>query len=193
MTQELAPYYTDPLHDKLDAVEDSVEFWRDPQTSRPLPDAEEMDDLCKMTGLLEASIEWTTVPPLRPWGDVGPPPVMPGPPPAIIYGSFNTQPPVPDDSWAGPLNSIDAPLAATPYFTHEGLSNRPYHPMLGGRTGVRGETAAAIRWCPEHREAVEETACFTCDCWADRGAGYAQCRYDWEEEKQEHEEGEEET
>ena len=89
----MEPYYSDPLHDKLDAAEDSGEGWRDPRAlGPPVDDAEMMDPLGRRLGKLEAGIEGTTVPPLRPFGEPEPPPVMPGPPAPIVYGSFGQAP-----------------------------------------------------------------------------------------------------
>ena len=175
-TPPLEPYYSDPLHDALDAVEDSVERWRDPQMTFWAPDACFMDPVAEMLNELEASIEGTTVPPPRPFD---PPPVMPGPPEPIVYGSFDQHPPAPQEPWEKPWGMIEPPLAARPYFTHGGLTNRPYHPQFGGGTGVRGEAATTSRWCPELEEAIEETACSSCGKWGDHdGDGVERCRYD---------------
>jgi hypothetical protein len=194
MNQELPPYYTDPLHDKLDAAEDSVERWRDPNAlGLPVDDAEMMDPLGQMLGQLEASIEWTTVPPLRPFGDPEPPPVMPGPPAPIVFGSFGPAAPAPQEPSEKPWGMVEPPPAARPYFAYDGLTNRPYHPQFGGGTGVRGETATTRRWCPDLEEAIEETACSSCGNWGDHGAGVEQCYYDWKQEEQDREEGEDET
>jgi hypothetical protein len=88
---------------------------------------------------------------------------------------------------------VEPSLAARPYYTHDGLTNLPYHPQFGGDTGIRGETTAKSRWCPDLNQAVEEATCFTCDCWGDHGAGVEQCYYDWKQEEQDREEGEDET
>ena len=190
----LAPFYHDPLDDALDAVEDSIERWRDPRAlGPPMDDAEMMDPLGRMLGELEASIEGMTVPPLRPFGDSGPLPVMPGPPAPIVYGSFGQEPPAPQEPWEKPWGMIEPPLAARPYYTHDGLTNRPYRLQFGGSTGVRGETTATSRRCPELEEVIEETACSSCGRWGDHGTGVEQCYYDWKQEEQDREEGEDET
>jgi hypothetical protein len=174
------------LDDTLSSLEDSVELWRDPQTTFGAPDACFMDPVAEMLGELEASIEGTTVPPLRPFGNPDPPPVMPGPPEPIVYGSFDQHPPASQEPWEKPWGMLEPPLAAKPYFTHDGLTNRPYHPQFGNSTGVRGETAATSRWCPELEEAIEETACSSCD-------KVEQCYHDSKQEEQDREEGEVET
>ena len=88
---------------------------------------------------------------------------------------------------------IEPPLAARPYFAPEGLAREPYRPHLGSNTGRLGRTSLPTRWCPERNEAVEMTTCETCDKWGDHGAGVEQCYYDWKQEKQGQEEGEDET
>ena len=190
MQPPLAPFYHDPLDDALSSLEDSVERWRDPQMTFWAPDACFMDPVAEMLGELEASIEGTTVPPPRPFD---PPPVMPGPPEPIVYGSFDQHPPASQEPWEKPWGMLEPPLAAKPYFTHDGLTNRPYHPQFGGGTGVQGETAATSRWCPEQEEAIEETACSSCGNWGDHGTGVEQCYHDWKQEEQNREEGEVET
>jgi hypothetical protein len=57
---------------------------------------------------------------------------------------------------------------------------------FGGGTGVQSETAATSRWCPELEEAIEETACSSCD-------KVEQCYHDSKQEEQDREEGEVET
>jgi hypothetical protein len=60
-----------------------------------------------------------------------------------------------------------APPAARPFFTHEGLDNRGYHPQLGGSTGIRADSAPLRRWCNERKELVTQEACASCpveDC-----------------------------
>jgi len=195
MNQDLSPYYTDPLHDKLDAVENSVERWLDPTATGPLGnDANLMDPLGQMLGELEASIEWTTVPPLRPFGEPEPPPIQPGPPAPTIYGSFDREPPMPQEPWERPWGMLEPPLLATPYFAHEGLTNRPYHPHPGSSTGSLGQTSVPTRWCPDRDEVVEVTACETCDKWGEHdGDGVEQCYHDWKQKKQDQEEGEDES
>jgi hypothetical protein len=189
----MEPYYSDPLHGELDAVENSVERRRDPlELGPPVNDAKMMDPLGLMLGELEASIEGTTVPPLRPFGEPEPPPVMPGPAAPIVFGSLGREPPAPQEPWERPWGMIEPPLAARPYYAHDGLTNHPYHPQSGGGTGIRGETAATSRWCPEREEAIEETACFSCDKWGEHD-GVEQCYHDWKQEEQDREEAEDET
>jgi len=88
---------------------------------------------------------------------------------------------------------VEPPLAARPFYTHDGLTNRPYHPQFGGGTGVRGETSASTRWCLDHKESVEVTACEECDKWEDHGVdGIEQCLHDWQEENERQKKGEDE-
>ena len=188
MNQELPPYYTDPLHDKLDAVEDSVERWLDPSASSPVGnDANLMDHLGQMLGQVEAGIEWTTVPPLRPFGEPEPPPIQPGPPAPTIYGSFDREPPMPQEPWERPWGMLEPPLLATPYFAHEGLTNRPYHPQLGSNPGSLGRTSVPTRWCPDRSEPVEVTACEDCKWGEHDGDGVEHCYHDQKQDKQEEE------
>ena len=183
MTQELPPYYTDPMHDTLDALEDSV--------GPPMNDAEMMDPLGRMLGELEASIEWKTVPPLRPFGEPEPPPVQPGPPAPTVYGSFGPTSPASQEPRERPWGTIEPPPAARPYLTPEGLSREPYRPHPGSNLGSLGRTSIPTRWCPDRGEAVEVTACEECNKWGDHGGQMEECLYDWEE-KQQAKEGQEE-
>ena len=181
----LEPYYSDPLHDKLDAAEDSVERWLDPNAlGSPGNDAEMMDPLGRMLGELEASIEWTTVPPFRPFGEPEPPPIQPGPPAPTVYGSFSREPPAPQEPWERPWGMVEPPLAARPYFAHDGLSREPYRPHPGSNTGSLGRTSVPTRWCLDRKKAVEVTACEECDKWGDHGGQMEECLLDWEEKQQ---------
>jgi len=194
MTQELPPYYTDPVHDTLDALEDSVEFWRDPQAlGPPMNDAEMMNPLGQMLGQVEASIEEKTVPPLRPFGEPEPPPIQPGPPAPTVYGSFGPTSPASQEPRERPWGTIEPPPAARPYLTPDGLTNRPYRPHPGSSTGSLGRTAIPTRWCFEKDREVEESTCYECPLWEDHGAGFEECLHDRKQEKQNQEEGEDET
>jgi len=183
----LEPYYSDPLHDKLDAAEDSVERWRDPLAlGPPGNDAEMMDPLGRILGEVEASVEGTTVPALRPFGEPEPPPIQPGPPAPIVYGSFSREPPAPQEPWEKPWGVIEPPPAAKPYLTHDGLTNRSYHPQFGGSTGIRNNAGSSEKWCARDECTVDEAAeCPSCDEFGDHdgdGDGVERCRYDWLEE-----------
>ena len=79
---------------------------------------------------------------------------------------------------------VEPPLAARPFYSHDGLTSRPYHPQFGGGTGVRGETSAPPRWCPDRGEAVKVTACEECDKWGDHGGQMEECLLDWEKKQQ---------
>ena len=188
----MEPYYSDPLHDALDAAEDSVERWRDPRAlGPPVNDAEMMDPLGRMLGKAEANREGMTVPPLRPFGEPEPPPIQTGPPAPIVYGSFSREPPAPQEPWERPWGMVEPPLAARPYFAHDGLSRESYRPHPGSNTGSLGRTSVPTRWCPDRGEAIEVTACKECDKWSDHGGQMEECLYD-SEEKQQAKEGQEE-
>jgi len=188
---EMAPFYADPLHEQLDDLECSVERFHDPAALSPPGPGDDPDPLGQTLGQLESSIEWTTVPPFRPFGEPEPPPIQPGPPAPTVYGSFGREPPAPQEPWERPWGMVEPPLAARPFYTHDGLTNRPYHPQIGGGAGVRGETSAPTRWCLDRNEAVEVTACEECDKWGDHGGQMEECLLDWEE-KQQAKEGQEE-
>jgi len=192
---EMAPFYGDPLREQLDAVEDSVERWRDPRAlGPPGNDAEMMDPLGRMLGELEVSIEGTTVPPFRPFGEPEPPPIQPGPLAPTVYGSFSREPPAPQEPWERPWGMVEPPLAARPYFAPDGLSREPYRPHPGSNMGSLGRTSVPTRWCLDRKEAVEVTACEKCDKWGEHdGNGVEQCYHDSNQEKQDQEDGEDET
>jgi hypothetical protein len=180
----LEPYYSDPLHDKLDAAENSVERWRDPNAlGPPGNDAEMMDPLGLILGELEASREGMTVPPLRPFGEPEPPPTQLGPPSPIVFGSFSREPPAPQEPWEGPWGEIEPPLAGRPYLTHDGLTNRPYHPQFGGSTGIRNNAGSNEKWCARDQCAVdEEETCPSCGEFGDHD-GVERCRYEETEDE----------
>jgi hypothetical protein len=98
------------------------------------------------------------------------------------------------EPWGKSWDTIEPPPAAKPYYTHDGLMNRPYHTQFGGGTGVRGETAATSRWCQELEEVIEETACSSCANWGEHdGDGIERCYHDSKQKEQDREEGEDET
>ena len=181
----MEPYYSDPLHDALDAAEDSVERWRDPLAlGPPVNDAEMMDPLGRRLGKLEATIEGTTVPPLRPFGEPEPPPIQPGPPAPTVFGSFSRDPHAPQDPWDRSWGEIEPSPAARPFLTHDGLTNRPYHPQFGGSTGIRNNAGSSEKWCARDECTVDEAEdCPSCDEFDDHyGDGVARCRHDQIEE-----------
>jgi hypothetical protein len=182
----MAPFYTDPLHEELDALERSTEQFLDPNTTSPPWLDPGPDALGKLLGQVEESIEWTTVPPLRPFGEPEPPPVQPGPPAPTVYGSFGPTSPASQEPRERPWGTIEPPPAARPDLTPEGLSREPYRPHPGSSTGSLGRNAIPTRWCPDRGEAVEVTACEACDKWGDHdGDGVEQCYYEWEEKQKE--------
>jgi len=82
---------------------------------------------------------------------------------------------------------IEPPTAAKPYLTHDGLTNRPYHPQFGGSTGIRNNAGSSEKWCARDECTVdEEEACPSCDEFGDHdGDGVERCYFDWLEENQE--------
>jgi len=182
--REMAPFYADPLHEQLDALEYSVERFHDPAALSPPGPGDDPDPLGQALGQVEASIEWTTVPPFRPFGEPEPPPIQPGPPAPTVYGSFSREPPAPQEPWERPWGMVEPPPAAKPYFTHEGLSREPYRPHPGSNPGALGRSSITTRWCPEKNREVEESTCYECALWDDHGAGFEECRYEWEERQQ---------
>jgi len=180
----MAPFYADPLHEQLDAIECSAERFHDPAALSPPGPGDDPDPLGQALGQLESSIEWTTVPPLRPFGEPEPPPIQPGPPAPTVYGSFSREPPAPQEPWERPWGMVEPPLAARPYFAHDGLSRESYRPHPGSNTGSLGRTSVPTRWCPDRGEAIEVTACKECDKWSDHGGQMEECLYDSEEKQQ---------
>jgi len=191
--REMAPFYADPLHGQLDALENSVERFHDPAALSPPGLGDDLDPLGQMLGQAEVSIEWTTVPPLRPFGEPEPPPVQPGPPAPTVYGSFGRDLPASQEPRERPWGTIEPPLAARPYLTPEGLSRKPYRPHPGSNPGTLGRSSIPTRWCPEKDREVEESTCYECALWDDHGAGIEQCYHDWKQEKQDQEKGGDET
>lgn len=179
----LAPYYHDPLHDMLDAVENSVERWRDPLAlSPPLPEVEK-DPLWLQLSALEAQIEGTIIhpaPPVPGFEPPGPPPIEP-----VRMQPPSPGPPLPEEGRIVDAVELRAPGAARPFFTPEGLSRDSYRPHPGSNPGRLGGTSIPSRWCPELNEAIEPTRCSACEQWGDHGSGIEECRHDWQERNQE--------
>ena len=123
---------------------------------------------------------------------------IPGPPPPLdlpvapllpslaFGGPSNPDPPVPDEALGRDWPALMTPPAARPYFTHEGLDSRGYHPQLGGSTGIRADSAPLRRWCEERKELVTQETCASCPV--------EECGYEseQEDEKREPEESERE-
>ena len=190
---EMAPFYADPLHVQLDAIEYSVERFHDPAALSPPGPGDDSDPLGQALGQVEASIEWTTVPPFRPFGEPEPHPIQPGPPAPTVYGSFSREPPAPQGPWERPWGMVEPPPPARPYFAHDGLSREHYRPHPGSNTGSLGRTSVPTRWCPDRGEAVEVTACETCNKFGNHGGQMEECLYDWEEKQQPKESQEDES
>jgi len=174
--------YSDPLRPLLDALEDSVESFRSPESAWiPGSDRNFMDDLGLMLGRLEEHIEMTHVPP--PVVEALPvPPAQPQLP--LSVGPTSEGPPLVPEAPRLTRTELEPPLAARPYVTHEGLMPPSYRPSRGGSTGTRNPSGDRhVRRCPETSEYVdEEEACAACDRFGDHGAGFAQCFYDWMQE-----------
>lgn len=192
----LADPLRDPLRDQLLALENSIAPAPLPG-QHPLADlAEGMDWLGNTLGQLEASID---APPFS-FPASGPAePSMPSPVVAPLEGpgqkAISAQPPsppppkpawFPDRRWG----DLKPPVAATPFFLHDGLKAPSYHPLGGSGTGIRNTDEQELtRWCPEANQSVPQENCYECGQWGDHGDGIAQCRYDWaaENEDKDHE------
>jgi len=159
MKQHLAPYYNDPLHDRLSEIEDSVELRLGAQPTSPFRDDGAMDPLCEQLGALEQSIEEMTAPPPPPPPDL---PVAPMLPSLAFGGPQSPDPPALAEPRERDWPGLMAPPAARPFFTHEGLDGRSYHPQASRSTGARATTSEPVRWCPDTAEHIAESKCFSC-------------------------------
>jgi len=191
--REMAPFYTDPLHEELDALENSVERFHDPAALSPPGLGDDLDPLGQMLGQVEASIEWTTVPPtVQEQPDLFSP-ISSLPPSLAVGGPRSPDPPPFPEPTSRVRTAIEPPLAARPYFAPEGLSREPYRPHPGSNPGALGSSSITTRWCPEKNREVEESTCYECALWDDHGAGFEECRYEWEERQQGSNEDKEES
>jgi hypothetical protein len=187
MKQHLAPYYNDPLRDRLSEIEDSIEG-----LGAHFRDDDAMDGLAEQLGALEQSIEGTTAPPPPPPPEL---PVAPMLPSLAFGGPQSPDPPVLAEPRERDWPALMAPPAARPFFTHEGLDGRNYHPQVSRSTGARTTPSEPVRWCPDTAEHIPENKCFSCANFGDHGSGFAECYFDWRlenenkaEEKPENEE-----
>ena len=167
----------DPM---LDALERQIESTVVPGALPP-DDPVGMDPLARMMGTLEASTEGVTVPPAEPEEPALFQPAPPDPPSPALGGPRSPDPPPFPEPTSRVRTAIEPPLAARPYFAHDGLSREPYRPHPGSNTGSLGRTSVPTRWCPDRGEAIEVTACEKCDKWGNHGGQMEECLYDWEE------------
>jgi len=149
MKDHLAPYYSDPLHQILGMLELDIELTPSPVPFPPWDPEMQPDPVAEQLAMLEESIEGVTVhgPP--------PPPDLPVAtlPPSLAYGGPRSpDPPVPEEASGRDWRTLMAAPAAVPFFTHEGLDGRGYHPQLGGSTGIRADSAPPKRWCEARKE-----------------------------------------
>jgi hypothetical protein len=180
MEEHLAPYYNDPLRDRLSEVEDSIVLG----LGTPFRDDDSMDAVGGQLGIWEQSIEGTTTPPPPPPPDL---PVATLPPSLAYGGPQSPDPPALAEPWERDRPGLMAPPAARPFSAREGLDDRGYHPQLGGSTGIRADRVPRTRWCDERKAAVTYETCASCPSY-----GVEECCYESEREKEaeepEHEE-----
>ena len=177
--------YSDPMRDQLEALEQSVEDLIEPGSIYyPMP-GQSIDDLGHQLGGVEDSIEGTTVPPLAEGPALAPEQPIDWSMP-LGQGPTSPGPPRSSEPAGRPWPNLLPPTAAKPFYTDHGPSTPSYRPHVGGSKGIgRASSSRATRWCPELEGWVsEEETCNECDRWADHGAGYEQCHYDWQDENQ---------
>ena len=187
--------YSDPLRDVIEALEKSID---QPHGLPPSPffHGEDMrDGIGIALDAVEASIEGTVVRPAVPT------PVEPLPLahelPGLVSQGASKGPPLEPEPGRLDWISLNPPVAARPYFTHEGLDALPYQPRGHSGTGIRNEAGSRARQCPKDDHTVDETEdCPSCREFGDHdGDGVERCYFDWLEENQEQEgtnEGDEE-
>jgi hypothetical protein len=187
MKQHLAPYYNDPLRDRLSEIEDSVEHGLSTQPATPFRDDAATDPLCEQLGALEQSIEGVTASPPPPPPELPVAPMLPSP---AFGGPQSPDPPALAEPRERDWPALMAPAAAKPFFAHEGLDSRGYHPQASRSTGARATTSEPVRWCPDTAEHIAENKCLFCPNWADHGSGFPECFFDWRRENENKEEEE---
>lgn len=184
------PYDFNPLHPLLDALENDIETSFEPGLA-PHPNADAyMDDLGRMLGQVERSIAGTESPPppLKPLA-LAP---EPGPHLSELPGPTSPGPPLIEEPTQRCMPELQAPPAAIPFFAHGGLARPTYRPHFGGSTGIRHEGGSGTkRTCRETGRLVDFATCKSCKKWADHGAGFEQCYYDWLDEKDSEDEDDE--
>lgn len=157
-----SPIVPDPLHRPLDQLEHLIESQFAPELPGPPPMPEEPEPQALLMAALESSIEGQNVSPAFAEPITEPSPEIQQPPASIVVSSRSPDPPALVESRERDWPVLMAPPAARPFFTHEGLDDRGYHPQLGGSTGIRADSAPLRRWCDERKELVTEEACFSC-------------------------------
>jgi hypothetical protein len=171
------PLGFDPMPSMLSALEKQIE-------STTVPDPPIMDPMSQMLGQLEATIEGTTTTPPKQEEPDFFSPTLPSQPSLAVGGPRSPDPPPSPESTSHVRTAIAPPLAARPFFAHDGLSLEPYRPHPGSNPGSLGRTSVPTRWCPDRGEAVEVAACEECDKWGEHdGDGVEQCYYDWQEQR----------
>ncbi|MGB2754288.1 MAG: hypothetical protein WBD75_08075 [Phycisphaerae bacterium] len=182
----------DPMPSMLSALEKQIESTTVPGPL-PLDGPLGMDPMGQILGQLEASIEGTATPPTKLEEPDMFAPTLPEPPPLAVGGPRSPDPSIPEEHRAVEWIEMKPPLAARPFFAHDGLSREPYRPHPGSNPGSLGRSSIPTRWCPEKDHEVEESTCYECALWDDHGAGIEQCYHDWKQEKQDQEKGGDET
>ena len=180
------PVGFDPM---LDALERQNEVTVIPGESSK-DDWAGMDRTCRLCGELERGIEGKTLPPSKQEEPDLFAPTLPTPPSLAGGGPRSPDPPPFPESTSHVRTALEPPLAARPFFAHDGLSREPYRPHPGSNPDSLGRTSVPTRWCPDRGEAVEVTACEERNKRGDHGGQMEECLYD-SEEKQQAKEGQE--
>jgi len=173
----------DPLDD-LDAWEQWIEPPFEPSVRFPDPDVFYMDDVGRMAGDLEATVEAALVPPpATPEAQASiPRPESGAPPFAVSVPSGPLRPPEPERL---PWVAMEPPPAARPSITRDGIGPPDRQSRGGGGRGRSGAAfSSSLRPCAESREPVDEIEdCPRCTSFGDwAGDGRERCYHDWREE-----------
>jgi hypothetical protein len=177
--------YSDPIRGELNALESSIEWSSAVAPGLWFRSDELMDPLGRALDAVEASIEGATVRPAEPI------PVEPLPlahePPGLVSQGASEGPPLEPEHRRLDWISLNPPVAARPFFTHEGLDAPPYQPRGHSGTGIRNEAGSRARQCPKDDHTVDETEdCPSCKEFGDHDRdGVERCYFDWLEENQE--------
>ena len=174
MTGTMDPFgipnsFHDPLFDAFEAGQEQPSAFHDPLAD---PDSLFMDDLASLLGLAEAAMIETTVvpPPFEPEPLV---PAEPGAGPYLSHGPTSPGPPSPDDRPQHYRGDLQAPPAASPFLTREGLAPPSYRPHFGG-AGIRNQSSSGTaRWCPRDESVKDIDECRECADW-DEDSGECQ-------------------
>jgi hypothetical protein len=177
----MEPYF-DPLWQQLDAVEMSIER----QSADMFYDLDSdfyMDEFGKILSAVESSVEGAVITP-NPSPQIG----LPVPDDDRQYAVPDTgksHPLAPLESVESYWTELQPPAAARPFILSHGITSPPYRSQRHGGTGARSQGTRISRWCSESNQFVSDDVCRECSMWADHGAGYEQCRYEWMEEESE--------